>query len=98
MFEHTEAGSLRQATIQTKVPGEKQMDVYDQHRQAVVEWHAACKEFAIAQTRREQARSQLEKLHQCLAEALGAAMQDPTVPQTAGMPSNGAAIGGIRSL
>jgi len=68
----------------------KQADHYDQHRQAILEWHESCKEFAQASQRRDQARAVLEKQTQILAEQIQAASYDPTCPQpTPPQPSNG---------
>jgi hypothetical protein len=75
-------------------PPQRTADIYDIHRQAVAEYHEACKGFSKAEAMRAQAKAQLDKATEELAKSVQATIQDPTVPQ---QPMNGQ-IAGVGSL
>lgn len=73
-----------QAQMQNKYSDTKAVKaatLYEQHEQAVKEYHLACRQFQQAAEARERANNQLQKLTQVLAEHIQMALYDPTVPQ-----------------
>jgi hypothetical protein len=70
-----EENNMQEATYgNIQAAQQRQPDIYDEHRKAVAEWQSACKTFAEASMRREQALANMQKITQVMAEQLAGSM------------------------
>ena len=76
------------------IPGNGALDqqqrprsIYEEHAEAVKEWHEACHNFAHAANRRDQARRCLDEVNAKLGQTIQMVDQDPTTPQAAPVPT-----------
>lgn len=82
-------GKLSQLQQGQTVQKAKEADLYDRHRQSVIEFHKACKEFARASQLRDQASAILQQATEELGKQIQVSLLDPTVPQQAAPPNGG---------
>lgn len=60
---------------------QKQMSLYEEHECAVREYHSACHDYQLVETRRRDASAKLQKISKVLAQAIAACLDDPTQPK-----------------
>ena len=85
------AGAGQQSLAQQALP----KDLYTQHREAVLEYHEACRAFQQASARRAASEKQLACTTQELAGLMQQVQCDPTQPQPTEVRGNGMGAGSI---